>query len=91
MTVILVSHSMEDIGKLVNKILVISQGQLVFYDQPALVFSQVEKLEQIGLAVPEVTYLMRRLKVKYPQISDNIYTVAAAKEEVLKIIKDRKC
>ncbi len=87
MTVILVSHSMEDIGKLVNKILVISQGQLVFYDRPALVFGQVEKLEQIGLAVPEITYLMRRLKAKYPQIRDDIYTVAAAKEEVLKIIR----
>lgn len=86
-TVLLVSHSMEDIGKLVKKILVLSQGEVVFYDQPAKVFAEIETLEKIGLAVPEITYLMRRLKVKYPQIRDDIFTVEAAKAEVLKIIK----
>ncbi len=91
MTVILVSHSMEDIGKLVNKILVLSDGEVVFYDQPAVVFGQVEKLEQIGLAVPEITYLMRRLKYQYPDLRDDIFTVEAAKEEILKIIEGRKC
>lgn len=87
MTVILVSHSMEDIGKLVNKILVLSEGEVVFYDKPAVVFGEVEKLEKIGLAVPEITYLIRRLKLKYPEMRDDIFTVKAAKEEVLKIIK----
>ncbi|MEG0379781.1 MAG: ATP-binding cassette domain-containing protein, partial [Eubacterium sp.] len=63
-TVILVSHSMEDVGKLVDKIIVMHAGEVVFFDAPAKVFTQIDTLESIGLAVPEVTYLMRDLKKK---------------------------
>ena len=87
MTVILVSHSMEDIGRLVEKILVMNAGEVVFYDTPNHVFTEIETLERIGLAVPEVTYLMRKLKEKYPEIRADIFTVAAAKDEILKVIR----
>ncbi|MBC3803764.1 energy-coupling factor transporter ATPase [Acetobacterium fimetarium] len=87
MTVILVSHSMEDIGRLVEKILVMNAGEVVFYDSPNRVFTEIETLERIGLAVPEVTYLMRKLKEKYPEIREDIFTVAAAKDEILKVIR----
>jgi energy-coupling factor transport system ATP-binding protein len=86
-TVILVSHSMEDIGKMVDKILVINEGEVVFFDTPSHVFTQISTLESIGLAVPEVTYLMRRLKEKYPEIREDIFTVEAAKKEILKVIR----
>ncbi|MBC3798349.1 energy-coupling factor transporter ATPase [Acetobacterium tundrae] len=87
MTVILVSHSMEDIGRLVEKILVMNAGEVVFYDSPNRVFTEIETLESIGLAVPEVTYLMKRLKTKYPEIREDIFTVEAAKDEILKVIR----
>ncbi|MGV8906332.1 MAG: energy-coupling factor transporter ATPase [Acetobacterium sp.] len=86
-TVILVSHSMEDIGKLVEKILVMNEGKIVYYDTPNRVFTEIETLEKIGLAVPEVTYLMRRLKKKYPEIREDIFTVDAAKKEILRVIR----
>jgi energy-coupling factor transport system ATP-binding protein len=86
-TVILVSHSMEDIGKLVNRIIVMNAGQVVYYDVPKNVFTEIETLEKIGLAVPEVTYLMKRLKACYPEIREDIFTVDAAKAEILRIIR----
>lgn len=86
-TVILVSHSMEDIGKLVDKILVMNAGEVVFFDVPSKVFTEIETLEKIGLAVPAVTYLMRRLKEKYPELRADIFTVEAAKKEILKILR----
>lgn len=86
-TVILVSHSMEDIGKLVEKILVMNEGKIVYFDTPNRVFTEIETLEKIGLAVPEVTYLMRRLKKKYPEIREDIFTVEAAKNEILRVIR----
>lgn len=86
-TVILVSHSMEDIGKMVDKILVMNEGEVVFFDTPNHVFTEITTLESIGLAVPEVTYLMRRLKEKYPEIREDIFTVEAAKKEILKVIR----
>ncbi|WKY45443.1 energy-coupling factor transporter ATPase [Eubacteriaceae bacterium ES2] len=86
-TVILVSHSMEDIGKLVNRIIVMNAGQVVYYDIPKNVFTEIKTLENIGLAVPEVTYLMKRLKKCYPEIREDIFTVEAAKAEILRIIR----
>lgn len=86
-TVLLVSHSMEDIGKLVNRIIVMNAGEVVYYDVPQNVFTEIDTLENIGLAVPEVTYLMKRLKACYPQIREDIFTVEAAKEEILRIIR----
>lgn len=86
-TVILVSHSMEDIGKMVDKILVLNAGEVVYFDTPNHVFTKISTLEKIGLAVPEVTYLMRRLKEKYPEIREDVFTVEAAKKEILKVIR----
>lgn len=86
MTVILVSHSMEDISRIADRILVLHQGEKVFFDTPAAVFREVETLEKIGLAAPEISYLIKRLRVKYPEIPDDIFTVedaAAAIDHVL--------
>lgn len=85
-TVILVSHSMEDVGRYADKILVMHQGKAVYYDTPTAVFKHVEKLEAIGLAVPQVKYLMRALKQKYPEINEDIFTVAAARAEIGRVL-----
>jgi energy-coupling factor transport system ATP-binding protein len=86
-TVILVSHSMEDIGRVVDRILVMYKGEVVFYDEPKEVFKESEKLEEIGLAVPEVTYLMKELKKKYPEIREDIYTITKAREVLLEFLE----
>lgn len=86
-TVILVSHSMEDVGRLADKILVMHQGSVVFFDQPAKVFIEIDTLESIGLAVPEVTYLMREIAKRFPDIRQDIFTVEAARAEILRVME----
>ena len=84
-TVILVSHSMEDVGRYADRILVMYKGKAVYYDTPTVVFRHVDELEKMGLAVPEVKYLMRALKKRYPEIDDDIFTVEAAKAEIERV------
>ena len=61
-TVILVSHSMEDVAKYVERIIVMNQGSVMYDDTPKQVFRYYKELEQIGLAAPQVTYLMHELQ-----------------------------
>jgi energy-coupling factor transport system ATP-binding protein len=89
MTVILVSHSMEDIARLVDRVIVMNGGHLEMDGRIEEVFSDIERLESIGLSAPQVAYLMKRLKTLFPDINDNAYTVAAARDELLKHLKER--
>ena len=75
MTIVLVSHSMEDVGKLAEKIIVMNKGKVALMGKPSEIFKEVEILEEIGLAVPQVTYLMRALKEKGFNVSDEVFTV----------------
>ena len=86
MTIVLVSHSMEDVAKLAEKIIVMNKGKIVLEGNPNEVFKEVDKLEEIGLAIPQVTYLMRELRKRGFDVSDEIYTIEKAKEELLKIL-----
>ena len=90
MTIILVSHSMEDVGKLAERIIVMNKGEVALEGTPAKVFKEVETLENIGLAVPQLTYLMRELKRRGFNVSDEIYTIKQGKEELLRILKEVK-
>ncbi len=86
MTIILVSHSMEDIAKLADRVIVMNEGA-VFMDKPSDdVFSEPEALERIGLSAPQITYLMKKLKKIFPNINENIFTVEAASEELIKYL-----
>lgn len=85
-TIILVSHSMEDVGRLVEKVLVMDHGRIAYYDTPENVFPHTKELEDMGLAAPQVTYLMQRLKKTYPDINDKVFTVEKAREEILRVI-----
>ncbi|WP_026477623.1 energy-coupling factor transporter ATPase [Alkaliphilus transvaalensis] len=89
-TVILVSHSMEDIAKLVDRIIVMDKGSVALSGTAAEVFKHVEKLESIGLGIPQISYLMKRLKEVDPDFKDEIFTVEEAKEEIIKWIRRRK-
>ena len=87
MTVILVSHSMEDVAEYVDRLLVMSGGRLVFDAPPKEVFGHIEELEAIGLAVPEVTYVVRELSRRGLNVDTGVITVEEAKETILKAIR----
>ena len=89
MTVILVSHSMEDIAKYADKIIVMYKGKVEFYDSPSSIFKESERLIEIGLAVPQVTELMKKLKAVDPLVDEGIFTVETAKEEIMNMIRRR--
>ncbi len=82
-TVILVSHSMEDVAKYVDRIIVMNQGSVMFDDIPKKVFAHYRELEAVGLAAPQVTYLMHELAAAGIPVSVDATTVAEAKEEIL--------
>ena len=90
MTIILVSHSMEDVGKLAERIIVMNGGHIELQGKPKEVFKEIDTLEKIGLAVPQVTYLMRELKKKGFNVSEDIFTVEKAKSELLNILLKNK-
>ena len=83
-TVILVSHSMEDVAKYVDRIIVMNKGSVLFDDVPAEVFKHYKELEEVGLAAPQVTYIMHKLREKGLPVATDVTTIAQAKEEILK-------
>jgi len=89
-TVILVSHSMEDIARIVKRVIVMNRGTIEMDGALEEIFKQSERLEQIGLSVPQITYLMKKLKSYLPEINDNIFTVEEAKKEIIKCLLNRK-
>ena len=86
MTIVLVSHSMEDVGKLAQRIVVMNKGKVELLGKPSEVFKEVETLEKIGLAVPQVKYLMRVLRERGFNVSDEIFTVEKGTEAILKVL-----
>lgn len=82
MSVVLVSHSMEDIAKYVDRIIVMNEGEVLFDDEPKKVFAHYQELEQVGLAAPQVTYLMHDLKEHGFPVSVNATTVEEAADEI---------
>lgn len=88
-TIILVSHSMEDIAKYVERIVVMNKGVKTFDDVPKKVFAEYKKLEAIGLAAPQITYIMHALKEKGMQVDTMATTVAEATETILEAAEKR--
>jgi len=86
-TVILVTHSMEDAAKYVDRLLVMNQGRLAMDEKPDKVFSRYKELEEIHLAAPQVTYVMNALKEKGFSLNPDVTTVSEAKDEILKALK----
>lgn len=84
MTVVLVSHSMEDVANYVDRIIVMNKGRVAFDDVPRNVFRHYRELEQIGLAAPQVTYVMQELKAAGMDVSVDATTVEEARDEILK-------
>lgn len=85
-TVMLVSHSMEDVAKTVSKILVMNDSRVFMYDTPERVFAHSEELREMGLTVPQITRVFDRLKEMGIDVSDEVYSVKYAKELILKML-----
>ncbi|AIY82617.1 MAG: energy-coupling factor transporter ATPase [Clostridium baratii] len=85
MTIILVSHSMEDVAKIAQRVIVMNKGKVALEGTPAEVFKHVKELEEIGLGVPQVTYLMMKLRERGYKVSDEVYTIEQCKKELMKL------
>lgn len=83
MTIILVSHSMEDVARYADRLIVMNHGQKVFDGAPKEVFRHYRELETMGLAAPQITYLVHDLKAKGIDIDNDITTVPEAREAIL--------
>lgn len=88
-TVILVSHSMEDIAKIADKVLVMNNGKIVMYDSCDLVFERGRELSEIGLDVPQITKIFMALKEKGVVRDDGVYTVEKAADILAKLLEKR--
>lgn len=86
-TVILVSHSMEDVAKYVERIIVMNKGSVLYDDVPKEVFRHYKELEQVGLAAPQVTYIMQALREKGIPVHTDVTTIYEARDEILQILK----
>ncbi len=87
-TVIIVSHSMEDIAKMANKVLVMNKGEVVMYDTVENVFSRGNELIEIGLNVPQITKLFMKFKENGYDVNPAVFTIEQAKKEILRLRGD---
>lgn len=86
-TVIVVSHSMEDISKISDKIIVMNKSKLAYFDTVKNVFSHADELSDMGLNIPEITKLFLLLKEKGCDVRTDIFTVEQARDELLRLIE----
>ena len=85
-TVILVSHSMEDVAKYVERIIVMNRGSVLYDDAPREVFRHYKELEQVGLAAPQVTYIMQALAARGMNVDTTVTTIKEAGQEILRAL-----
>lgn len=90
MTIILVSHSMEDMAKYADRLLVMNHGEKIFDGTPKEVFKHYKELEKIGLAAPQITYVVHELKENGIEIADDLTTVEEAGDAIFKAWKKKK-
>lgn len=86
-TIILVSHSMDDVAKYVDRLVVMDHGQVKFDAPPSEVFCHYKELEAIGLAAPQVTYIMEKVKAAGLDVDTSATTIEEAKEQILHALK----
>lgn len=89
MTVILVSHSMEDIARYADRIIVMNKGKVMYNDAPKNVFAHYKELEAVGLAAPQVTYIMHDLEKRGLQVKTDVTTVQEAADEIMNAMEKR--
>lgn len=90
LTILVVSHSMEDMARYVDRIMVMNDGVKMFDDTPKEVFRHYKELEAIGLAAPQITYVVQGLRERGIPIDDTITTVEEAREAILALYNKRR-
>lgn len=90
LTVILVSHSMEDVAKYADRIIAMNSGKVTFDGTPKEVFRHYKELERMGLSAPQITYVMQAMKELGLDVDTDVSTVEEAKEEILKAFHSKK-
>ena len=90
MTIILVSHSMEDVARYAGRLLVMNHGEKLFDGPPKEVFKHYRELEKVGLAAPQITYIVQDLRSQGIDIDENITTIAEAKEAILALLSGKE-
>ena len=90
LTVILVSHSMEDVAKYADRIIAMNSGKVAFDGTPKEVFRHYKELEWMGLSAPQITYVMQAMKELGLDVDTDVSTVEEAKEEILKAFHSKK-
>ena len=88
MTVILVSHSMEDVAKYVDRLIVMNRGEKMLDGTPKEVFTHYKELEKVGLAAPQVTYIMHDLQEKGFRVRTDVTTIEEAADEIMRSFHD---
>lgn len=87
LTIVLISHSMEDVARYVQKLFVLYKGQIAYQGTPLEVFSHGHKLEEIGLAMPQICYIMETLQQKGLKVNKTVLTVEEAANELITYLK----
>lgn len=88
MTIILVSHSMDDVAEYVDRIIVMNKGRVMYDDVPREVFKHHAELEEIGLSAPQVKYIMQALQQKGLSVSSDVITIEEATEEIMRALSE---
>lgn len=89
-TVLLVSHSMEDVARLASKVLVMNHGGVQMFGSVAEIFDRAEELSQIGLAIPQVTQIFLELKKRGFPVNTGVYTARQGRDEILRLLSERR-
>lgn len=87
MSIVLVSHSMDDVADYADRVMVMKEGEIAYLDTPQNVFCHKKELEEMGLSIPQITHLMYSMKAAGFQVDVNCHTVEEAKEEILRLYK----
>ena len=87
LTILLVSHSMEDVAEYVDRIIVMNKGSVMYDDTPREVFKHYKELEEVGLAAPQVTYIMHDLQARGADVDVDATTIEEAAEEIARVWK----
>ncbi len=87
LTIVLVSHSMEDVARYVDRLIVMNAGEKAYDGTPEEVFRHYKELEKIGLSAPQVTYIVQRLRESGVPLSEDITTVSGARDAILALLK----
>lgn len=90
MTIILVSHSMEEVARFVKRIIVMHKGKVAMDGRTKEVFKEQEKLEELGLGIPQITQFMRKYRIRGNNVDDTVITVEEAKNELINYLRRKE-